>query len=622
MLVGPVFGREAVTAPRRTRFYVARAGYAAVLLILMCTAWLVLTGTQVVRDLGDVARFGSILFQILAPLQLALAVFFAAVTCASAVSQEKDRRTLVLLLLTNLTSFELVVGKLLASLLTVLTLVAAAIPLFMLALMLGGVSLAQIVAAFAVTFASVIAAGSLGSTLALWREKTFQALAMTALALVIWIVVWEAVQLGTFGTLWGDIPVTSWATALSPWRAILSAASPDAGSGALGQLTGPLGGYVLFAIALAVGLNTIAVLRVRPWNTGSAIHEPVPGDTLAETTAPALATVATSAESADDFDAHLEKEALAHNLPVAEQRTPAPATVTTKKRYRSVWDNPVLWREIRTWAYGRKVMLVRFIYIILAALSLLALWSMVHSPQGLLRTEAALTLIPLFVLSLVLVNAQAVTALTTERDGKALDLILVTDLTPAEIVFGKLGGIFYNTKEIILLPLLLCSYLWWVGELSLENLVYLCGGLLVMDIFVAMLGVHCGMIYENSRTAIGASLGTVFFLFVGIATCMRLMVAFSGSFQVQLQPFLAFMVGGGVGLYLTLGARNPSPAIALAAILCPFATFYAITSFLLNYTLGVFLVTALTYGFTTAAMLIPAIYEFDVATGRTQAGED
>ena len=132
-----------------------------------------------------------------------------------------------------------------------------------------------------------------------------------------------------------------------------------------------------------------------------------------------------------------------------------------------------------------------------------------------------------------------------------------------------------------------------------------------------MLGVHAGMSYGNSRTAIGVSLGTVFFLFVGIATCMRMMIAFSGSFHWQIQPFLAFMLGGGVGLYAALGSRNPSLAIGVASMLCPIATFWAITSFLLQYTLGVFLVTVVTYGFATAAMLVPAIFEFDVATGRT-----
>ncbi len=229
---------------------------------------------------------------------------------------------------------------------------------------------------------------------------------------------------------------------------------------------------------------------------------------------------------------------------------------------------------------------------------------------------------PLFVLSLVLVNAQAVTSMTSERDARALDLLLVTDLTAKEFVFGKLGGVFYNTKEMILLPIALCVYLWLAGAMGGENLLYLLGGLAVMNVFVATLGVHAGMSYGNSRTAIGVSLGTVFFLFVGIATCMRMMIAFSGSFHWQIQPFLAFMLGGGVGLYAALGARNPSLAIGVASMLCPIATFWAITSFLLQYTLSVFLVTVGTYGFATAAMLVPAIFEFDVATGRSTPGEE
>ena len=94
MLIGPVFSREVAIAPRRVRTYIGRAAYALVLLVLMSTAWLIVTGTQLVRDVGDLARFGMMLFQILAPLQLALAVFFSGMLAASAVGQEKDRRTL------------------------------------------------------------------------------------------------------------------------------------------------------------------------------------------------------------------------------------------------------------------------------------------------------------------------------------------------------------------------------------------------------------------------------------------------------------------------------------------------------------------------------------------------
>ena len=104
---------------------------------------------------------------------------------------------------------------------------------------------------------------------------------------------------------------------------------------------------------------------------------------------------------------------------------------------------------------------------------------------------------------------------------------------------------------------------------------------------------------------------------------MVMMISFSGSFQTQLLPFLALILVGGVGLFVSLGARNPSPAIFAASLLLPFATFYAITSFLLQQHLAVFLVTAGVYGFTIAAMMMPALGEFDIAMGRTKnPGED
>jgi hypothetical protein len=260
---------------------------------------------------------------------------------------------------------------------------------------------------------------------------------------------------------------------------------------------------------------------------------------------------------------------------------------------------------------------MRLAYLALFGLAAAGLAATVSGSLAAAPAQAAICLTPLVLLSLVLVNAQAVTSLTSERDVRALDLLLVTDLTPKEIVFGKLGGVFYNTKEMVILPMLLCVGLWLAGPLSFENLFYLLGGLAVLYVFAAIVGLHAGMIYANSGVAVATSLGTIFFLFVGVAVCMRIMMAFSGSFQAQFLPFFAFMVFGGVGLYVVLGVRNPSTAIGVASFLCPFATFYAITSYLLGATLAVFLVTVAAYGFTTAAMLVPAIYEFDVATGRT-----
>ena len=117
------------------------------------------------------------------------------------------------------------------------------------------------------------------------------------------------------------------------------------------------------------------------------------------------------------------------------------------------------------------------------------------------------------------------------------------------------------------------------------------------------------------------ALGIVAFLFVGVATAMRIMVAFGGSFELQLAPFLAAIVGGAVGLYAALSARNPSPAVGWTSALLPALTFVAITSFLQGSSLQVLLVVLAAYGFATLALLVPSIAAFDLLTGRTTTGE-
>jgi ABC-type Na+ efflux pump permease subunit len=611
VLVGPIFTRELVTAPRRLQHFLYRGVYGTALFVLMCTAWFVLTGTQIIRTVADMARFGSILFLILAILQLALMTFLAALRSASAVAQEKDKKTMLLLLMTRLSNHELVLGKALASLLDVLVMLATAAPIFMLLTLFGGVSLAQVARVFAVTLATVLVAGSLGSTVALAREKTFQALAMTALILVLWIGVWEAVALFAGPRVIGGLPLEQIAAAASPIRATLVAAHPF-------RDTQPLLGaadswYVIVALVLSGLLNALAIVRLRVWNPGRELFQQ-----------------SKEAESGSIFGVE-------HDLttePAAAAETARSGHVDARVRKidthsREVWDNPVLWREICTWAYGRKVLVIKAVYVLLFVGVALALYSSIQSGTAFARASEAIIpatagpLAPFFLVSLVIVNALAVTSITNERDGGSLDLLLVTDLSPKEFIFGKMLGVAYVTKEMLALPLVLVLYLWLMGGLTFENLLFLTVGLAVMDVFVIMLGIHCGLNYASSRTAVGVSLGSVFFLFLGVVTLILMMISFSGSFQTQLAPFLAFIVGGSLGLFVTLGSRNPSAAIGLASLLLPFATFFAITNFLVDHLLEAFLVVAFTYGFTTAAMLVPALYEFDIAMGRTKgAGEE
>ena len=94
-----------------------------------------------------------------------------------------------------------------------------------------------------------------------------------------------------------------------------------------------------------------------------------------------------------------------------------------------------------------------------------------------------------------------------------------------------------------------------------------------MNAFAAMLGLHAGITYANSRTAIATSIGTLLFLFLGVATCMRIMLAFSNSFDYQFTTFLGFIAGGSLGAVrgARIGEIRHSTPLAGRRWLTPFA---------------------------------------------------
>ena len=635
MIIGPVFTREAIVAPRRARHYIMRTVYAVALMLLICTAWMLLTKTQQIKNVGDMARFGAVLFQFLAPLQLALILFLSAIQAASNIAVEKDRQTLILLLMSRLTNSEVVLGKLLASLLNIGVMLIASLPIFMLIVLFGGTSFEQVFWTFAVTGVASLAAGSLGAAVAFWREKTFQTLALVAMCLVFWLGFWESI--GFSGVEIFGVAGSQLASATSPIRAIISASHPTVST------TWPYSVAPFLCVGLGISalLCGLTILKVRRWNPSRDVrsghsaaeeedsHEVnmftgqvlVDGKVADEAVVSKGSGESTDAELAGQVVASTEKHRTGH----VDDRAR-----TANLKSRKVWDNPVLWREVKTWAYGKKILFIRFAYWLLAACVCFAIYSMVSSGAatrvsadvGVTIPIAAQPLAPFILVSIVMVNALAVSSITTERDGRALDLLMVTDISPKEFLFGKLFGVLYVAADMILLPLLICGYLWFNGVVSLENFTYICVGLMVLYVFVAILGIHCGMSYGASRQAIGVSLGTVFFLFLGVVTVMFMMVSFAGNVEAQLTPFLACIVGGAIGLYVALGWNTPSPALVLACAVLPIAMFYSITSLLLGSYLAVLLVVCFTYGFATTAMVIPRLSEFLVSNSRSKVSED
>jgi ABC-type Na+ efflux pump permease subunit len=576
------------------------------------TAWQVTVGWTETATLGDLARFGSLLFQILTKwVQLPLLLFFAALSAASAVSQEKDRRTFVLLLLTDLRSYEIVLGKLLGSLLQIGLLLIGMLPVLALIVLLGGVGLGQVAQAGLVLAVTAVAAGAVGNLVALWREKTFQALALTVLFLILYFCVVQGLSilpnlhdrvLGESGYS-ADWDIATWQKWLDPFRALQSVLEPPAPTD---PPIAPAYGYAGVMVLFSIILVTWGIVRLRVWNPSG---EPIMQRERLE----------------EDEE---EDRAKAHAAPGA---------------VRHVWANPILWREIRTRAYGRRPLLVKLAFAVVLGLicvyGLAPLWT--SSERAALPVAPGLVLVFVGILSLLLVSAQAVTAITSERDTGALDLLLVTDLSPREFIFGKLGGILYNTKEFLLPPFLVAAVYAWAGLLAtapalhpemllyknVEALLCVTGAVAVLLAFAQVLGLHVALRNEKSRLAIINTLATIFFLSAGTLICIQL-IQINTRFEFQWFSFIFFVAAGIGGLWWVLRADRPSTALNIASVFCPLGMFYTVVNILVGKPgsqestdpLIPFIVIVSAFGFTVLAMLVPLLSEFDVALGRTTGG--
>jgi len=632
LFAGPIIAREVLTAPRPPRYYLVRAAYAGLFFILMWTLWQSLIGWKEVGDVGVLARFGAVLFGLLSLVQMALLLFFAPLAAATAVAHEKDRRTFVLLLMTDLSDVEIVLGKLAASLLQVATLLAAGAPVLFGCLLLGGVAPGQVAGVLAVTAAAGLAGGSLGLVVALWRDRTFQSLALTVLVVALVVGGCEAASLALPGLTLLGVPL---AAAVDPFRALIVVLHPESAPAGLLGVHGLA--FVIAATAVAVALNAFAVRKLRVWNPGrSEPREQREGDelevvgSLVEIPAEAALAVGAGAggpgRSASggflpDGDAGGEAPSVGVepgattglHVPRRSHRRVAPAA----RPYRRPWANPIVWRELMTRAYGTKPLIIKGAYLLAFALGVGYFYA--NPDVEVDPWRPGRVLIALAALSLILVNAQGVTALTSERDTGALDLLLVTELSPREFIYGKLHGILYNTKEMLALPVALAVWFAAIQAISAEVAVYVIIDFLLLAHFAAMLGLHAAITYTNSRTAVANSLGTIFFLLVGILICSWLIILSDREFGRQLLSFLIFIGAGSVALYSSLGSKNPSHAIALVALLTPFWTFYCIISMFNGDVMAAFLFSVGIYGFALLAMLVPAVSDFDIALGRTNA---
>ena len=130
----------------------------------------------------------------------------------------------------------------------------------------------------------------------------------------------------------------------------------------------PASWFLVVATGASVLLNLLAIALVRVWNPSREIQLVPEEESMRERLWP----IQPAAQPAEPRTSE----------PTPTQKKPAAPS-------REVWDNPVLWREIRTAAYGRKILVIRAAYVAFFAGATALLWYLVQVDAGLTKLAAA-----------------------------------------------------------------------------------------------------------------------------------------------------------------------------------------------------------------------------------------
>jgi len=129
------------------------------------------------RQLGS-AQIGGEVFTTLAFIQLSLVSLFAPALAAGAISGERERQTLDVLLVSRMTATEIVWGKLVGSVAFMLLLILSALPLFAAVFLFGGIDFEQFVITQVLTVTTAVSIGAVSLFLSAVFRRTLPSTVM------------------------------------------------------------------------------------------------------------------------------------------------------------------------------------------------------------------------------------------------------------------------------------------------------------------------------------------------------------------------------------------------------------------------------------------------------------
>jgi ABC-type transport system involved in multi-copper enzyme maturation permease subunit len=272
--LNPVLARESRVrmrgwkAPALITLYVAVLGF---------VSWFIIAVTGM-SGRAFAPELGGVIFATLGFTQFALLLFSAPGLTAGAIAGEREKQTLDLLLITRLSPFQVVIGKLEAAVAFTLLLMFASLPVYSLLFLLGGISLAHLAMTVTVWVVTVLFLGALGLFYSSVFRRTQAAVIAaygTAVSLIIGSFILSLLMIEVFNRPPGKTPVSVAALAyINPVFGLAAAMG-----GPLGEITGLYSRvlatpaaqqaiwwkYSLFALFATVLLVAMTARRIRPY---------------------------------------------------------------------------------------------------------------------------------------------------------------------------------------------------------------------------------------------------------------------------------------------------------------------------------------------------------------------
>ncbi|TQR08323.1 ABC transporter permease [Psychrobacillus soli] len=212
------------------------------------------------------------MFAMLTYIQLGLILFITPGLTAGAISSEREKQTLNILLTTAQTSFQIIFGKLTSSIAFLLLLVVAGLPIYSLVFLFGGVSPGQLGIIFLFFFLTMLAIGGIGIMYSTIIRKTIVAMIATYGTMIFFTAVTGFIYLVitgmnsmAAGTL-ASSPIAHFFASINPVVLMLTLISPGSDSFITESTKVDIPiwiGYAIFYICITILSIIIAVKKLR-----------------------------------------------------------------------------------------------------------------------------------------------------------------------------------------------------------------------------------------------------------------------------------------------------------------------------------------------------------------------